>query len=501
MKRQRMERRSRCNPVLRSRCIPVLGTLGLVAALGLGPRAASAVSVDDLLGSWHVLAHYKDSATDHPDRERWVDRVWKFEREGGKLEWSDYPIVVFDDSSGRFERLGTNRQSRVLAFWEPSPGQIANIQKGLEVNQRGAKSKSLKPGDEGGWTSAGRARPGSMTMISYVETWTIDGLPGLPVFQRADSLSSGMTETLEGVTRYTTTSVSSDGLLLHGRFERDGTQQGTFRMMRSGGTQWVQGSGKSPNERFREMAVSQYRVSESGKTDLRAALEESLGEAGVMASSEELDRMSERIVALSLEGKSPAEITRVLEEEMVAEARARQFDFAPEGARHDDSVRYGLPFRSDTQRLLVQGNAGSFDHRDTQEYAFDFRMPTGETVVAARAGEVVAVIDDHSQGGRRKSMRSKANAVIVLHDDGSFGTYVHLSPGAAVVPGDRVKRGQKLGRSGATGYTADPMLHFGVMVRGADGKARTVPIRFDDGTPGGFVPTQGGYYGGTAGGG
>ena len=455
--------------------------------------------MDELIGSWHVLAHYKDSATEHPDRERWVDRVWKFEREGDKLKWSDYPIVVFDDSSGRFERLGTNRQSRVLAFWEPSAGQLANIQAGLEVNKRGAKSKSLKLVD-GGWTSAGRARPGSMTAISYVETWTIDGLPGLPVFQRADSLSSGMTETLEGATRYTTTSVSGDGLLLHGRFERDGTQEGTFRMMRSGGTQWVQGSGKNPNERFREMAASQYRLGEDAKSDLRAALEESLGEAGVMASSEELDRMTARIVALSREGKSPSEITRVLDEELVAEAKARQYDFAPKGARHDDSVRYGLPFRSDVGRLLVQGNAGSFDHRDTQAYAFDFRMPTGEDVVAARAGKVVAVIDGHSQGGQRKSMRSKANAVIVLHDDGSFGAYVHLSPGAAVVSGDRVKRGDKLGRSGATGYTREPMLHFGVLVRGNDGKARTVPIRFDDGSPAGFVPTQGGYYGGPAGG-
>lgn len=457
----------------------------------LVPTSAGAIGMEDLLGSWHVLVHYKDSGSDHPDRERWVDRVWKFEREGDRILWTDYPIVVFDDETGRFERLGTNRQSRVLHFWEPNESQIENVQSGLEVNQRGAKSKTLRLDDEGVWTSATRARPESMNFISYVENWSIAGLPDAPVFERSDSLSSGMTETLEGTARYTTTAVGPDGLLLSGRFERDGTQEGTFRMMRSGGTQWVKGSGKSPNERFREMALSQYRLGPEDTADLRADLDQAFGEAGLSLPDAELERLSQRIVALAAAGKNERQIQEILEVELVESF----YDFAPEDANHDDSARYVLPFAAAAPRRLIQGNAGKLSHYGRQQYAFDFDLPVGETVVAARAGEVVVVVDEFTRGGPVKSLRSKANVVVVRHEDGSFASYVHLSPGAAVEVGDRVEPGQPLGQSGNTGFTTRPHLHFSVSVLD-DGKPRTVPIRFAGKGAAGFVPVEGAYYGG-----
>jgi len=202
----------------------------LWAALGLAPAAVADV---DLAGSWHVLVHYKDDATSHPERERWLDRLWVFEEKNGKLYWTEYPIVVFSDESGRFERRSSGQYARVLGEWEPSETQQSNIRAGLQTNSRGSKKKKLKGSDVEGWKTTYRARPGSASVITYQENWSIAEESDLPVFVQEDVMSSMRTETLEGVTRYTTQGVEGDVLV--GSYVRDGTRHGTFRMTPSGG--------------------------------------------------------------------------------------------------------------------------------------------------------------------------------------------------------------------------------------------------------------------------
>ncbi|MEE2677262.1 MAG: hypothetical protein VX546_01665 [Myxococcota bacterium] len=209
-------------------------TAAAVAALALVLPGVAAAELD-LTGSWHVLVHYRDDATNHPERDRWLDRLWVFEEKNGKLYWTEYPIVVFSDETGRFERRSSGQYARVLGNWEPSELQLANIQAGLQTNSRGSKKKKLKGSDAEGWKSTYRARPGSASVVTYQENWSVDDATGLPVFTQEDVMSSVRTETLEGVTRYATQGVENGGEILVGTYARDGTRHGTFRMTRSGG--------------------------------------------------------------------------------------------------------------------------------------------------------------------------------------------------------------------------------------------------------------------------
>lgn len=225
-------------------------TLGLLAASAMIASAAVSGELPDLIGTWHVLVHYKDDNAAHPERERWEDRVWVFEAAGSRLRWTDYPIVIFDDQSGRFDN-SLGRSSRVLEFWEPSPSQIADIQDGLAVNERGMKSKTLRKSD-GNWASFSRNTAASASVISYVEHWSIDSGDAGPIFRREDVLGSGRAEDLDGVTLYTTTEIADGGAILRGSFERDGSRHGSFRMMRSAGTEGLKNDGKTPNEKATE---------------------------------------------------------------------------------------------------------------------------------------------------------------------------------------------------------------------------------------------------------
>lgn len=216
------------------------------AAADSAPAAGPPV---DLVGSWHVLVHYKDAHSTHPDAKRWEDRIWVFEHEGQKLRWTDYPIVVFKDKTGRFVKLSTNRASRVLGYWEPNQGQLAQIQSGLEINSRGSVSKTLHQAKDGGWTSGNGSSPGftSARYITYETTWTIQD-PARPRFVLRDVLGSATTDNVEGRTLYETTAVEQDGNFLRGTFDRDGVRKGTFEMRRSGATRHVKARSVSEGE-------------------------------------------------------------------------------------------------------------------------------------------------------------------------------------------------------------------------------------------------------------
>jgi len=241
----------------------LLAACAVLAALAW-PAPSLAEDGVDLIGTWHVLVHYRDDHTVHPDQERWDDKVWIFERSGSRLRWTEYPIVVFTDETGRFERRSTGQYARVLHAWKPNEKQLAEIHRGLEYNTRGSKSKTLRGSDADGWASQRRSGAVSASVITYTENWLIEGMPAWPVFTRTDVMGSARTENVEGVTRYATVGVDAGGDILRGTFERDGSRHGTFRMMRAGAVAVVKD--RTQSERQREvMGIAADTESEEGE--------------------------------------------------------------------------------------------------------------------------------------------------------------------------------------------------------------------------------------------
>jgi murein DD-endopeptidase MepM/ murein hydrolase activator NlpD len=475
--------------------------LAATGALGL----ASGARAVELEGTWYVLVHYQDSETSKPDQWRWEDRVWRFARKGDRLEWTEWPIVVLDDESGRFEAQRGGRAARVLGAWEPDASQLADIRGGVQVNSRGSKSKMLLPGPGGAsWSSGDAGAAESAAVITYSETWTIAGLPATPVFTRDDSMGGADAEEMSGRTLYESESVGANGDEITGRYDRDGTRKGRFRMIRSSGTEGLKTASKDQEELQRKAGLRALNESPELRSLIREQLEETFAANGTLGSSADVDALVDQAIRELSSGRPPEEISAAIGRKAVESFYA----FAEPGAVHDASVRYGLPFEARVPRRLTQGVGGDvavgamgvtstsgFSHKGDRKHAFDFAMPVGTPVLAARDGTVIRVVDHFTEGGPQRSMMGKANVVLVQHADGTWASYAHVSPGALVKQGDAVKAGDVLAKSGNTGYSTAPHLHFEVMRLGDTGAPESVAIRFDDGSPAGFVPVPGSYYG------
>ncbi len=83
---------------------------------------------------------------------------------------------------------------------------------------------------------------------------------------------------------------------------------------------------------------------------------------------------------------------------------------------------YVLPFPKGPARRVLQGYNGRYGHQGMAEFAYDFQMPIGSPVIAARAGEVVHLVERNQDATRRPG---EENVVVIRHADGSFARYYH----------------------------------------------------------------------------
>jgi murein DD-endopeptidase MepM/ murein hydrolase activator NlpD len=116
------------------------------------------------------------------------------------------------------------------------------------------------------------------------------------------------------------------------------------------------------------------------------------------------------------------------------------------------SFRTPVPFAATDSfgtRRVFNGELASI-HRGT-----DFHAPSGTPVLAANDGEVMIA----------RGMFYEGNLVVIDHGEQFSTLYMHLSR-IEVKVGERVKKGQRLGLSGATGRVTGPHLHLAARWQG-----------------------------------
>jgi murein DD-endopeptidase MepM/ murein hydrolase activator NlpD len=189
---------------------------------------------------------------------------------------------------------------------------------------------------------------------------------------------------------------------------------------------------------------------------------------------------------------------------------------------------YRLPWAAGAAHSVLQGNSqfddshqctsGCSTHNDdSMRFAFDFDLPEGTPVLAARAGAVVLVNgnwrSDHcgglsaveADGSGGQNVGNETNFVEIDHGDGTSALYLHLSRVSAnierkVKTQEHVDQGEVLGRSGKTGFTqCVPHLHFQVQASArADWFTTSRPVAFADhdviARTGDGVPVEGESY-------
>jgi hypothetical protein len=138
------------------------------------------------------------------------------------------------------------------------------------------------------------------------------------------------------------------------------------------------------------------------------------------------------------------------------------------------------PFPATEAFPVSQGFRGERTHATPDsEYAIDIAMPVGTAVLAAREGIVMDIEEDFNRGGAdRDKFLDRANHVRVLHDDGTMALYAHLDlASVSVRPGARIRAGQQIARSGNTGFSSGPHLHFAVQ-QNVGMQLISLPFRF-----------------------
>ncbi|APX97090.1 M23 family metallopeptidase [Natronorubrum daqingense] len=191
-----------------------------------------------------------------------------------------------------------------------------------------------------------------------------------------------------------------------------------------------------------------------------------------------------------------------------AVALVRHRGSIPDRETYEQRVSYRLPVDG-TWTVVTGSLEREYSHSwfpVNQRYAYDFVVtddaghsataegPTAvenyycydEPILAPADGIVVDVSDgdpEASHGGGLSHLLKRdirGNYVVIQHAPDEYSSLVHLVPGSvAVEPGDRVERGQRIGRCGHSGNSSEPHLHFQIQDHPNFEIAASLPITFD----------------------
>lgn len=125
---------------------------------------------------------------------------------------------------------------------------------------------------------------------------------------------------------------------------------------------------------------------------------------------------------------------------------------------------YALPVRK--ADLIAVAHDRSPAHVGGLSNSIDFYVDEGTAVFAAETGRVIFARGNNQEHGIDLSFWNKGNLVVIQHGNGELTDYEHLAHrSVSVRVGQHVAQGELIARSGNTGFTENPHLHFSVLRR------------------------------------
>jgi murein DD-endopeptidase MepM/ murein hydrolase activator NlpD len=163
-----------------------------------------------------------------------------------------------------------------------------------------------------------------------------------------------------------------------------------------------------------------------------------------------------------------AEAAKAAKAEKAAKAAAAKKAAAKKAAAKKAKPSWVDPVKKYKLSATFAQNGGMWQSTHSGQ---DFAVPSGTQVVATHGGTVVK-----SGGNGAGDGPAYGNAVVIKHGNGTYSQYAHLSK-VTVRVGQIVKTGQEIAKSGNTGNSSGPHLHFEIRTTPNYGSA-VDPVKF-----------------------
>ena len=125
--------------------------------------------------------------------------------------------------------------------------------------------------------------------------------------------------------------------------------------------------------------------------------------------------------------------------------------------------KYKLPVPKDQLQRIDRTSSPA--HLGKLRNAIDLIVDKDTPVLAAADGMVTFVKDISDIGGPNPAYWEYTNFIVIMHSNGEYSRYDHLSYNSSTVKVDQhVIAGEEIAKVGMTGYTYLPHLHFQVFV-------------------------------------
>jgi len=148
-------------------------------------------------------------------------------------------------------------------------------------------------------------------------------------------------------------------------------------------------------------------------------------------------------------------VANAVEAQAAAQAKAAKAEKAAASAKKVAAKKKAASWVDPVKKYALSAkfaqNGGMWAHKHSGQ---DFAVPIGTNVMAAHGGTVVKAGGNGAGDGP-----AYGNAIVIKHGNGTYSQYAHLSR-IDVQIGQVVKTGQHIAKSGNTGNSSGPHLHF-----------------------------------------